>query len=403
MKKVTLLVSLVIVLSLALSACAPAPTPTAAPVVEEPVEAPEEPAAPEPVENPNMADFTQVGDQTVVFDLNKWYQDVGVEANVTIRSAGAVKVPDEMITAIPKANERYTIGFSVYYTVDEVGSMILDTMKAAAEEAGVELLVNDANYDQNAQNQAIEQWILQDVDGVILAPCDFTGVKTALDALEAAGIPVVTLNAPLAGTVDSLVIGDTVEQGAIAGSLLEEALLAAGTEMKGTIVYQTLPFVHPNAATRAKGFVDTFAGYPDITVVELTGISPEEHYTAFDGAIKAYPDMIGAWGLYSSATIGMMNAKEANDKNDILLSSVDQDKPILKGIKDGIIVGTAAYSSIAPSNWCMSQMVNLLNGVPIPGVVFYANMAITAENVESAFEHYYPGKTLQDYIDGKIQ
>ena len=403
MKKVTLLVSLVIVLSLALSACAPAPAPTAAPVVEEPVEAPEEPAAPEPVENPNMADFTQVGDQTVVFDLNKWYQDVGVEANVTIRSAGAVKVPDEMTTAIPKANERYTIGFSVYYTVDEVGSMILDTMKAAAEEAGVELLVNDANYDQNAQNQAIEQWILQDVDGVIIAPCDFTGVKTALDALEAAGIPVVTLNAPLAGTVDSLVIGDTVEQGAIAGSLLEEALLAAGTEMKGTIVYQTLPFVHPNAATRAKGFVDTFAGYPDITVVELTGISPEEHYTAFDGAIKAYPDMIGAWGLYSSATIGMMNAKEANDKNDILLSSVDQDKPILKGIKDGIIVGTAAYSSIAPANWCMSQMVNLLNGVPIPGVVFYANMAITAENVESAFEHYYPGQTLQDYIDGKIQ
>ena len=403
MKKVTLLVSLVIVLALALSACAPAPAPTAAPVVEEPVEAPEEPAAPEPVENPNMADFTPVGDQTVVFDLNKWYQDVGVEANVTIRSAGAVKVPDEMTTAIPKANERYTIGFSVYYTVDEVGSMILDTMKAAAEEAGVELLVNDANYDQNAQNQAIEQWILQDVDGVILAPCDFTGVKTALDALEAAGIPVVTLNAPLAGTVDSLVIGDTVEQGAIAGSLLEEALLAAGTEMKGTIVYQTLPFVHPNAATRAKGFVDTFAGYPDITVVELTGISPEEHYTAFDGAIKAYPDMIGAWGLYSSATIGMMNAKEANDKNDILLSSVDQDKPILKGIKDGIIVGTAAYSSIAHSNWCMSQMVNLLNGVPIPGVVFYANMAITAENVESAFEHYYPGKTLQDYIDGKIQ
>jgi len=403
MKKVTLLVSLVIVLALALSACAPAPAPTAAPVVEEPVEAPEEPAAPEPVENPNMADFTPVGDQTVVFDLNKWYQDVGVEANVTIRSAGAVKVPDEMTTAIPKANERYTIGFSVYYTVDEVGSMILDTMKAAAEEAGVELLVNDANYDQNAQNQAIEQWILQDVDGVIIAPCDFTGVKTALDALEAAGIPVVTLNAPLAGTVDSLVIGDTVEQGAIAGSLLEEALLAAGTEMKGTIVYQTLPFVHPNAATRAKGFVDTFAGYPDITVVELTGISPEEHYTAFDGAIKAYPDMIGAWGLYSSATIGMMNAKEANGKNDILLSSVDQDKPILKGIKDGIIVGTAAYSSIAPANWCMSQMVNLLNGVPIPGVVFYANMAITAENVESAFEHYYPGKTLQDYIDGKIQ
>jgi ribose transport system substrate-binding protein len=411
MRKITLIASLLLVLTLVLTACAPTVAPTEAPVVEEETAAPveEEPVveateAPEPeaVVNPNAADFTYVGDADTVFDLNKWYGDVGVEADVTIRSAGAAKVPDVMTTAMPKANEKYTIGFSVYYTVDEVGSMILESMKVAAEEAGVELLINDANYDQNAQNQAIEQWILQDVDGVILAPCDFTGVKTALDALEAAGIPVVTLNAPLAGSVDSLVIGDTVEQGAVAGALLEKALLDSGKEMKGTIVYQTLPFVHPNAATRAKGFMDTFTKYPDIEIVELTGISPEEHYTAFDGALKAYPDMIGAWGLYSSATIGMMNAKTANN-SEVLLSSVDQDKPILKGIHDGIIVGTAAYSSIAPARWCMSQMVNLLNGAPIPGVLFYATKEITPDNVVEMFEYYYPGKTLQDYIDGKVQ
>jgi ribose transport system substrate-binding protein len=356
----------------------------------------------EPVVNANLADFTYVGDPGTVFDLNGWYDAVGVEADVTIRSAGAVKVPDDMKTEMPKAAEKYTIGFSVYYTVDEVGSMILDTMKASAVEAGVELLVNDANYDQSAQNQAIEQWILQGVDGVILAPCDFTGVKTALDALDAAGIPVITLNAPLAGTVDALVISDTVEQGRIAGEMLEDAILAEGMEMEGVIVYQTLPFVHPNAATRAKGFVDVFADYPGIQIVELTGISPEDHYTAFDGALKAYPDMIGAWGLYSSATIGMLNAKLANDRGDLLLSSIDQDKPILKGIYDGDVIGTAAYSSIAPAWWCMSQMVNMLNGVEIPGVIFYENMAVDADNVVSAFEHYYPGKTLMDYMEGKV-
>jgi ribose transport system substrate-binding protein len=279
--------------------------------------------------------------------------------------------------------------------------MILESMKAAAEEAGVELLVNDANYDQNAQNQAIEQWILQGVDGVILAPADFTGVKTALDALEKANIPVVTLNAPLAGSTYSAVISDTVEQGKIAGELLEADLLAAGTPMEGPIVYQTLPFVHPNAATRAKGFVDVFEKYPDIEIIELTGISPEEHFTAFDGAIKANPDMIGAWGLYSSATIGMLNAKKSNGRVDIPLSSVDNDKPILAGIYDGEIVGTAAYSSIAPARWCMSQIVNLLNGAPIPGIVFYANMEVTPDNVEAAFEHYYPGKTLQEYMAGE--
>jgi ribose transport system substrate-binding protein len=351
-------------------------------------------------QNVNAADFTYVGDANTIFDLNGWYKKVNVDANVMIKSAGAVKVPDDMTTAMPKAAKKYTIGFSIFYTVDEVDAMILDNMKAAAEEAGVTLLVNDANYDQNAQNQAIEQWILQKVDGVILAPCDFYGVKTALDALEAANIPVVTLNAPLAGSTNAAVISDTVEQGTIAGELLEQAMLATDKPMKGTVVYQTLPFVHPNAATRAKGFKNVFTKYPDIKIVELTGISPEDHYTAFDGAIKAYPDMIGAWGLYSSATIGMMNAAKADGSN-VLLSSVDNDKPILAGIFNGTIVGTAAYSSIAPARWCMSEMVNLLNGAPIPGIVFYANMRVTKDNVEAAFAHYYPGKTLKDYLAGK--
>jgi ribose transport system substrate-binding protein len=359
-------------------------------------------ASKEAAENANQADFTFVGDPTVVFDLNTYYKEVGVEANVTIREPGAVKVPDDMTTEMPKAAEKYTIGFSIFYTVDEVDSMILESMKTAADEAGVELLVNDANYDQNAQNQAIEQWILQGVDGVILAPCDFTGVKTALDALEKANIPVVTLNAPLAGNINAAVISDTVEQGTISGELLEQALLASGKPMKGEVVYQTLPFLHPNAATRAKGFKDVFTKYPDIKITELTGISPEDHYTAFDGAIKAYPDMLGAWGLYSSATIGMLNAKKANGSN-VLLSSVDNDKPILAGIYNGDIVGTAAYSSIAPARWCMSEIVNLLNGADIPGIVFYANMAITKDNAASAFEHYYPGKILIDYIEGKVQ
>lgn len=409
MKKSRLLILFIVVAMILASCAAPAAEPAAPEepvaeevVVEEPAEeeAAEE-AAPAAPENANLADFTYVGDPGDVFDLNGWYADSGVEADVTIRNPGAVRVPDEYTTAMPKAAEPYTIGFSVYYTVDEVGSMILETMIAAAEEAGVELLVNDANYDQLAQNQAIEQWILQEVDGVILAPCDFTGVKTALDALDEAGIPVITLNSPLAGSADAAVISDTVEQGAIAGQLLVEALEAAGIPMEGSVIYQTLPFVHPNALTRAKGFVDTFADYPDIEVVELTGISPEEHYTAFDGALKGYPDMIGAWGLYSSATIGMMNAKIANS-SDVLLSSVDQDKPILKGIYDGDVVGTAAYSSIAPAWYCMSQMVNLLNGAEIPGIIFYANMAITPDNVESAFEHYYPGKTLQEFMDGTV-
>ena len=108
----------------------------------------------------------------------------------------------------------------MYYTVDEVGAMYLEWMKDSAGEVGIELLVNDADYDQDAQNQAIEQWILQGVDGVILTPSDFYGVQDALDALEKAGIPVVTIDAPPnAGNIDSAIMYDCIEQGKMAGDL----------------------------------------------------------------------------------------------------------------------------------------------------------------------------------------
>ncbi len=357
-------------------------------------------SAPTAAVNANQTDFTFVGDQKSVFDLKAYYAGAGVEANVTIKEMGAVKVPDEMTTALPGACRNYKIGFSIFHTLDEVDATILDSMKSAAVESGVTLLVHDADYKQDAQNKAVEQWINEKVDGVILAPCDFTGVKTALEGLAAANIPVVTLNAPLAGCINAAVISDTVEQGAISGELLEQALLAGGKPMKGEIVYQTLPFMHPNAATRAKGFIDVFTKYPDVKISELTGVSPEDHFTAFDKAIKANPDMLGAWGLYSSATIGMMKARKENGSN-VPLTSVDNDKPILAGIFDGELLGTSAYSAIAPARWIMSEMVNLLNGAPVPGIVFYENMQVTKENVEEAFAHYYPGKTLKEYLSGK--
>ncbi|MEA4853152.1 MAG: sugar ABC transporter substrate-binding protein [Christensenella sp.] len=354
-------------------------------------------------ENTEVASFEYVNPAGTKSDINKYYNDLGIDCNVDIRCTGGdVKIKDGAIEKIPTPSKQYTIGFSDYYTVDEVGSMYLQSMKEAAEEVGIELLINDANYDQSKQDQAIEQWIQQGVDGVILTPCDFTGVKASLDALEAAGIPVISLDAPpQAGNVDAIVTYDCIEQGEMAGGLLEQALLDSGSDMKGKVVYNTLPFVHPNAVTRTIGFENVFDQYPDIELVELTGNAPEDHYTAFEGAIQANPDMLGAWGLYSSATIGMMNAKMAAKRDDILLTSVDNDRPILAGIANGEILGSACYSAVDGSRIALSQMINLLDGAEIPGIIYQENILVTKDNVEEMFPHYYPGNTLEGYLSAQ--
>lgn len=335
-------------------------------------------------------------------DINTYYNDLGIECDVTIRCTGGdVLWKGGGNVPLPEPKEKYTIGFSAYYTVDEVGAMYLEGIREAAEEVGVELLINDADYDQDAQNQAIEQWILQGIDGVILSPCDFYGIKDALDALEEAGIPVITYDAPPnAGSIDAAVMYDAVEQGRLAGEALEAALLESGREMEGTIYYGTLPFIHPNAVTREVGFKDVFEKYDGIEIKALTGESPEDHYTAFEGALQAETDMLGAWGLYSSATYGMMNAINASGL-DILLTSVDNDRVILEGIENGSVLGSACYSAIEGSRLSMMQMIDLLNGEEIPGIIYQTNTMVTKDNVAQMFEEYYNGAALADFMEGK--
>ena len=352
-------------------------------------------------EHTNKDKFEYINPEGTASDLNTYYNDLGIDCDMSIRCTGGdVQWTGGADVELPTPSKEYTIGFSVYYTVDEVGAMYLEGMQDAADEIGINLLINDADYDQDLQNQAIEQWILQGVDGVIMTPCDFYGCKDALDALEEAGIPVVSIDAPpCAGSVDSCVVYDCVEQGRLAAEALESLLLENGTEMSGVIYYGTLPFVHPNAVTREIGFFEVFDKYENIEVKTLTGESPEDHYTAFEGAIQANPDMLGAWGLYSSSTYGIMNAVQAANL-DIPITSIDNDRVILEGIYNGDVLGSACYGAIEGSRLGLTQMINLLEGVNVPGIVYQTNTWVTTENVEEMFEIYYNGATLADYIAG---
>lgn len=126
--------------------------------------------------------FEQVTPVDEAVDFNDYYNSLGVDCDMGIRSkGGSVKWLGGSKVPLPTPSKTYTIAFSDYYTVDEVGAMYMEGMKQAAAEIGIELKVQDADYDQNLQNQAIEQWILEGVDAVILTPCDFYACKDGLN------------------------------------------------------------------------------------------------------------------------------------------------------------------------------------------------------------------------------
>ena len=49
----------------------------------------------------------------------------------------------------------------------------------------------------------------------------------------------------------------------------------------------------------------------------------------------------------------------------------------------------------------MSNIVNILNGVEVPGHIIGPIEVIHKDNVEELFEMYYGGRSLKDYMAGK--
>ena len=66
-----------------------------------------------------------------------------------------------------------------------------------AKELGAKLVIFNANNDPAAQNNAIETYIADKVDGMVVVAIDTNGIMPAVQAAAAAGIPVAAVDAIL--------------------------------------------------------------------------------------------------------------------------------------------------------------------------------------------------------------
>ena len=86
-------------------------------------------------------------------------------------------------------------------------NQINDGAKQAADKAGAKLVIFNANNQASAQNSAIEDYIAQKVDGIVLVAIDVNGVKPAITAAKNAGIPVVAIDARIPDGDNAAFIG----------------------------------------------------------------------------------------------------------------------------------------------------------------------------------------------------
>jgi ribose transport system substrate-binding protein len=262
-------------------------------------------------------------------------------------------------------------------------NQINDGAKAAADKAGAKLVIFNANNQAAAQNSAIEDYITQKVDGIVLVAIDVNGVKPAITAAKNAGIPVVAIDARIPDGDNAAFIGvDNKGAGEQIGKYFADyAKNSMGGKAKVGIVGALNSFIQNQrldgfkAAAQSDGvtFLDTVDGQ-NIQDVALT---------ASENLMTANPDMIAIYATGEPALIGAISAVTSQNATDkVKVFGWDLTAQAIKGIDEGWIVAVVQQDPYKEGEAGVNTILKLKKGEKIEPNIDIPVTIVTKENVD---------------------
>ena len=225
-----------------------------------------------------------------------------------------------------------TIGVSLLDQTNDFFKDLESGLRAEAAKHGYKLIVQSAEADPTVQARHIEDFITQQVDAIILTPCNSDTVATNLRGAEEAGIPVFTADIAARGAkIVAHIASDNVQGGGKAGARMGELLGGKG---------KVLIIDHPTVSSvqdRTKGFREALGKHEGITVVASPSAEGQraKAQSVMEDALTATPDLKGVFAINDVSALGALRAIEAAGRKDIVVIGYDATPEAREAIKRG--------------------------------------------------------------------
>src|SRR5699024_10179072 len=92
------------------------------------------------------------------------------------------------------SDDSVKVGLSISTLNNPFFVTLRDGAEAAAEEAGYEIVVTDAQDDASSQLSDIEDLLQQEIDVLLVNPVDSEAVVTAIESANTQDVPVITVD-----------------------------------------------------------------------------------------------------------------------------------------------------------------------------------------------------------------
>lgn len=237
------------------------------------------------------------------------------------------------------AEETVTIGYLLSDLSNQFFTTLEQGIKARCEELGVEVVGYDSGNDAANDMTNMEDLINLGVDIILYNPVDSDAGEAVVELANAAGIPVVTIDRGVnGGEVVCHIASDNVYGAELAAQYIVDLL---GEE--GGAVAEVQGMAGASAATdRHTGFDNVMGAAENITVVssQIGNWDRTQAMTIMENVLTSNPEVKAVFCANDVMALGVVEACQANNRDDIIIVGFDADDDAIAAIQEGTMKGT---------------------------------------------------------------
>jgi len=278
------------------------------------------------------------------------------------------------IAVIPKSTTHF------FWRAVEAGA------REGAKEAGAEMIWKGSlkEDDPAQQIQIFEQFVAEDVGGIVLAPIDDVALKRPVAAAMQEGIPVVIMDSAFKGEPLKDFVCTVSTNNHRAGEMAGEELgkLLHG---KGKVVLFRYIEVCASTGQREAGFLEAIKKFPEIRVIVDNRYSGTIISEAHSAALNMLDKLKEADGIFCSnepSTLGMLLAlKQNNLAGSKKLVGFDTSPGLVEGLKSGEIKALLTQNPKKMGREAVQALVAKMKGETVHAVIDIGAAVVTKQNL----------------------
>lgn len=210
--------------------------------------------------------------------------------------------------------------------------------EAAGKEFGFKIYWNgpERETDRERQIQIIEDFIVQKVDGIVLAPLDKRALIPTVEKLDSIKLPCAIIDSGIeTDKVLTFAATDNYQGGVLAAKRMGEVLGG-----KGKVV--VVKYVPGSGSTteRENGFIETMQkDFPGIQIVDTKygQDTVETALQATEDLLTRHKDLQGLYACNASTSVGALQALQSQKRTEVRMVGFDAEKALLDSLKAGQI------------------------------------------------------------------